>query len=596
MKLFAVTKIFSLFDTRSKVMALLLVFMILIGVVLEMLGIGAVIPLVALFASPNPLETSKALKRAHDWLGPESEVQFVTWILIGAILLYIIKNIYLFALAYLQNRFILNKQYQLGSRLFRGYLHSPYEFHLKHNSSELLRNIKLVGEMMNLVFTPMIICFTEFMVVTGVVFLLVWVDPISAFSITLSAGIFLGVYYWFSRKIVRKLGKDSKYHEGKTYQQIYQSLNAIKELKVSGKEGFFSEVFSRHLWGFTYANCTSTLIGSWGRYLVEGMTVSSILGVMVFFLNSAKSLSAMLVTFSLFMVAAMRIIPSVNRLNWAFTTMGYATPIVGEAFSHLKKSEKLVAEVLNGRTAESILYDGQIEFRNVSHKYENSDNLSLDSFSLKIPKKSIVALVGASGAGKSTALSLIAGLLKPTSGDVLVDGKDIHRALFSWQQQIGYVPQSIYLLDDTVRNNVAFGVQEDNVSEDKVWEVLRLAQLDSFVKELPNGLDAIIGENGVRFSGGQRQRIGIARALYGEPKVLIMDEATAALDNETERSFMADVESFRGERTIIWTAHRITSIKNCDIIFFLKHGRMIASGTYDSLLSESVEFRQMVQG
>jgi ATP-binding cassette, subfamily B, bacterial PglK len=596
MKLAIISKLFYLFDTRSKVIALLLVFMILIGVALEMIGIGVIIPLVALFASPNPLETSKMLKRAHDWLGPESEIQFVTWILTGTILFYIIKNIYLLALTYLQKRFTMNKQYQLGSRLFRSYMHSPYTFHLKHNSSELLRNIKLVAVTMNLVFTPMIICFTELMVVTGVVLLLVWVDLISAFTITLSAGIFLGGYYWFSRKTMRKLGEDSKYHEGKTYQQVYQSLNAIKEVKVSGKEGFFCEAFSRHLWGFTYANCISALIGFMGRYLVEGITISSILGVMIFFLNSGKSLDAILVTFSLFAVAAMRIIPSVNRLNWAFTTIGYGTPSLDEVFSHLNKNEKFVAEVLNGRTAENILFDGQIELRNVSHKYANSEKLSLDSFSLKIPKKSIVALVGASGAGKSTALSLISGLLKPTNGDVLVDGKGIHRGLFSWQQQIGYVPQSIYILDDTVRNNVAFGVQEDYVSEDKVWEVLGLAQLGSFVKGLPNGLDTLIGENGVRFSGGQRQRIGIARALYGEPKVLIMDEATAALDNETERAFMDDVESLRRECTVIWTAHRITSIKNCDIIFFLNHGRMIASGTYDSLLAESVEFRQMVQG
>jgi ATP-binding cassette subfamily C protein len=317
---------------------------------------------------------------------------------------------------------------------------------------------------------------------------------------------------------------------------------------------------------------------------------------MIFFLNSGKSLDAILVTFSLFAVAAMRIIPSVNRLNWAFTTIEYGTPGLDEVFSHLNKNEKLVAEVLNGRTAESILFDGQIELRNVSHKYENSEKLSLDSLSLKIPKKSIVALVGASGAGKSTALSLISGLLEPTSGDVLVGGKDIHRALFSWQQQIGYVPQSIYILDDTVRNNVAFGLKGDCISEEKVWRVLRLAQLDSFVKELPSGLDTLIGENGVRFSGGQRQRIGIARALYGEPKILIMDEATAALDNETERAFMDDVGSLKRECTIIWTAHRVTSIKNCDIIFFLNYGRMIASGTYDSLLSENAEFRQMVQG
>ena len=596
MKLTLISKLFHVFDARSKIMTLLIIFMALIGVAFEMFGIGVIIPLVTLFSSPNPLEANVVLKKIYGWLEPESQGQFVTWILTGVILLFIVKNLYLTVLAYLQNRFIRNKKYQLGRRLFQSYLHSSYEFHLKHNSSELLRNIKLVAVVMDYVFMPVILCITEFMVVIGVFLFLVWVDPMSAITITAGLAIFLGGYYIFSRKALRKLGEASKYHEGKTYQQIYQGLSAIKEIKVSGKENFFNEAFSRHMWGFTDAIHRSVMVGLLGRYMAEAITISSILGVMVFLLRSGESPNTILVTFSLFTVAAIRVIPSVNRLNWAFTTIGFGVPSLDEVFPHLSKNEKLVADIFDKRTAQSMLFDGEIELRNVKFKYENSEKLSLDSFSLKIPKKSIVALVGASGAGKSTALSLISGLLKPTSGDVLVDGKDIHRALFSWQQQIGYIPQSIYMLDDNVRNNVAFGVQEDCVSEDKVWEVLRLAQLDSFVKELPNGLDTLIGENGVRFSGGQRQRIGIARALYGEPEVLIMDEATAALDNETERAFMDDVGSLRRECTIIWTAHRITSIKNCDIIFFLNHGRMIASGTYDSLLSESVEFRQMVQG
>jgi ATP-binding cassette, subfamily B, bacterial PglK len=596
MKLTLISKLLYLFDTRSRIIVFLLIFMALIGVVFEMLGVGVIIPLVTLFSSPNPLDANVVLKKIYGWFEPESQDKFVIWVLTGVILLYIVKNIYLAVLAYLQNCFIRNKKYQLSCRLFQSYLHSPYEFHLKHNSSELLRNIKLVSVVMSSVFMPAILCITEFMVVIGVFLLLIWVDPISAITITIGLAIFLGGYYIFSRKVVGKLGEASKYHEGKTYQQIYQSLNAIKEIKVLGKESFFNEAFSRHMWGFADTNQRAVIIGVLGRYMAEAMTISSILGVMVFLLRSGDNPNTILVTFSLFMVAAMRVIPSINRLNWAFTTIEFGVPSLDEVLPHLSKNEKIVADIFDKRTAQSMLLDGEIELRDVKFKYENSEKLSLDSFSLKIPKKSIVALVGASGAGKSTALSLISGLLKPTSGNVLVGGKDIHRALFFWQQQIGYVPQSIYMLDDTVRNNVAFGVQADYVSEDKVWEVLRLAQLDSFVKELPNGLDTLIGENGVRFSGGQRQRIGIARALYSEPHVLIMDEATAALDNETERAFMDDVGSLRRECTIIWTAHRITSIKNCDIIFFIKHGRMIASGTYDSLLSESVEFRQMVQG
>ena len=569
-------------------MTLLLTFMILIGVVFEMFGIGVIIPLVTLFSSPNPLEANVVLKKIYDWLEPESHTQFLVWILTGVIFLYLVKNIYLLILSCFQNRFIRNNIYQLSCRLFGYYLHSSYDFHLKYNSSELLRNIKLVAIIMNSVFMPVLLCMTEFMVVTGIFIFLIWVDPISALTITASLGIFLGGYYRFSRKMLRKLGEASKYHEGKTYQQIYQSFTGIKEIKVSGTEIFFNKIFSGHMWVFTTAIQRSVLIGVLGRYIIEAITISSILGVMIFLLHSGESSNNILVTFSVFAVAAMRLIPSANRLNWALTTIGFGTPSLDEIFSHLNKNEKNAAEIIDRSTAESMPLDRQIELRNVRYKYENSEKISLDSVSLIIPKKNIVALVGESGAGKSTLLSLISGLIKPSSGDVLVDGKDIHRSLFSWQKQIGYVPQSIYILDDTIRNNIAFGVQEKYVSEEKVWEVLRLAQLDSFVKELPNGLDALIGENGVRFSGGQRQRIGIARALYGEPQVLIMDEATAALDNETERALMDDVGSLRRDCTIIWSAHRITSIKHCDIIFFLSHGRVIASGTYDFLLSESV--------
>mgnify|MGYP002024275502 CR=1 FL=1 len=204
-------------------------------------------------------------------------------------------------------------------------------------------------------------------------------------------------------------------------------------------------------------------------------------------------------------------------------------------------------------------------------------------------------MVGSSGAGKTTAVDLTLGLLKPLSGDVFVDGKDIHESLFSWQQQIGYVPQSIYLIDDSVRNNVAFGLDQNNIEEKKIWEALNLAQLDGFVRELPNGLNTIVGENGVRLSGGQKQRIGIARALYHEPQVLVLDEATSALDNKIERDFMKAIENLSGKKTIISVAHRLTTVKRCNTIFFLDHGHLSDSGTYESLLEKNPKFREMVQ-
>ncbi len=590
-----ISKLLYLFDARSKKIALLLIFMIFLGVVLEMFGIGVVIPLITLFSSPEPLKDSSFLGRFYDWLQPESETQFIVWNLAGVILLYAVKNIYLLALSYIQNRFITGRQHQLGTRLHRSYLYSPYHFHLKYNSSELLRNVKLATNVINSICMPLILCITELMVVFGIFLILLWVDLFSALVATLGLVIFLGGYTIFVRKRLTILGEDSKYYEGKMYQQVNQSLGAIKEVKTQGRENFFSKIFSGHLFQYTHAQQTSVLLSQSGRFIAETIAIGLILGIMIFLLNTGKTTSSILVTFSLFMVAAMRILPSINRLNWGFSVIRFGIPSLDEVFSHLKKCEKFIIDDSVREATDRILFDNQIEFRNVSYKYRNSEKHSLESFSLVIPKKSKVALVGASGAGKSTAIDLILGLLKPSSGDVLVDGKNIHESLFSWQQQIGYVPQSIYVLDDTIQNNVAFGVQKEFFDEEKVWAALRLAQLDSFVKELPKGLDTMIGENGVLFSGGQRQRIGIARALYHEPKVLIMDEATAALDNETEYNLINSIENLSGKCTVIWVAHRISTVKNCDVIFFLNHGRMIASGSYDSLVSENSKFAKMFQ-
>jgi len=588
-------KLLYLFDAKSKNAALLLLVMILVGALFEMLGIGIVLPLITLFSFPDPLKANSFLKGLHGWLQPESLEQFMIWVLVGVILLYLIKNIYLFFLVYLQSRFIQNRQYQIGCRLFLAYLNSPYTFHLKYNSSELLRNIKLVANVVNSVLVPIMIGMTEFLIAMVVFLLLVWVDPGSAILIASGLGIFLGGYFGLVRKRLTVLGKGFKEHEGKIFQQVYQGLGGIKEIKILGHEKYFYEAFSSQMWGYTYTYRLSTLIAQSGRFIVEAIGVALVLGTVVLLLYSGRHPSDVLVTFSLFAVALVRLIPTVNRLNWAITQIKFGIPSLDEVFAQFKNCEKLIKEVSSKKNADSINFEHKIEFRDVTYKYEDSDKVSLDAVSFTIPKRSTIALVGPSGAGKTTAIDLILGLLRPVGGEVLVDGKDIHQSLLSWQQQIGYVPQSIYLIDDTVRNNVAFGVKRELIDDEKVWTALRLAQLESFARELPENLDTLVGENGVRFSGGQRQRIGIARALYHEPQVLVMDEATAALDNETERAFMESIEVLSGERTIVLIAHRITTVKNCDMIFFLSNGRLIAQGTYDSLLSTNAEFRQMAQ-
>jgi ATP-binding cassette, subfamily B, bacterial PglK len=586
-------KLLFLFDKRSKVIILLLLIMTLVGTLLEMVGIGLVIPVITLFSIPEPLANNPILEQIYNWVHPESKTQFMVWILSGVILLYLVKNIYLFILNYLQTRFVYRKQYQIGCRLFRAYLHSPYTFHLKHNSSELLRNIKLVTTVVNSVLVPLMVCVTELLVAMAMTIFLVWVDSTSAIAITVSLGVFLSIYLRIFKKKLARIGESNNYHEKKIYQHISESLGSIKEIKVSGQEGFFNRIFSSDMWGYADTYRMTTTISQSGRFIVETMTLSIVIGVMILLLNSGKNANDVLVSLSLYAVAAVRLIPTANRLSWAITQIKFGAPSLNKVFTHLKDCENLIEGITNEKTAGEIIFNQQIEFHDVTHKYESSKKYSLDSASLVIPKNNTVALVGSSGAGKTTAIGLILGLLKPTSGRVLVDGKEIHQSLRSWQKQIGYVPQFIYIADDTIKNNVAFGIEEKFIDQEKVWNALRLAQLDLFVAELPEKLDALVGENGTSFSGGQKQRLGIARALYHEPQVLIMDEATTALDNQTERAFINSIENISEERTIILITHRITTVQNCDIIFFLNHGKLISSGTYDYLFSENAEFRQM---
>ena len=589
----ALFKLFYILDARSKVTISWLLVVILVGTVLELFGVGAVLPIVTLLSSPTPLQENSFLQQMHEWFQPESQTQFAVMVLSGVILLYVTKNIYLFASMYLQTRFFLNKQYQLRARLFKAYLHSPYKFHLQHNSAELLRNLNLVANTVNMVIAPMMMCVTEIMLVVAISILLIWADPASAIVIALGQGILVGGYFVVVRKKLTDLGEKNKWNESKMIQQVHQSMGSIKELKVLRQEDFFNSSYSKYLLGFTSTLRTQMVLGYSTRFIVETVTIALVLGVVLTLLTLGRNPGAILATFSLFAVAAIRLMPTVNRFVSALIQIRFGIPSLDEIHAHLNECEKFVTHTSEIKHEEKMTFEQQIELRDISFRHDGSEKLALDSIALSIPKMATVGFAGPSGAGKTTIVDVIIGLLKPQEGKILVDGKDIHESIFSWQNQIGYIPQSIYLLDDTVRNNVAFGLTEDSIDDEKIWKALKLAQLDEFVKSKEKSLDTIVGENGVRLSGGQRQRIGIARALYFEPHVLIMDEATGALDNETERVLMESIETLGKQKTIIIIAHRLSTIKNCDVIFFLGQGHLIASGTYGSLIEKNAEFRQL---
>jgi ATP-binding cassette subfamily C protein len=330
------------------------------------------------------------------------------------------------------------------------------------------------------------------------------------------------------------------------------------------------------------------------RMFIEMIVVSLVMLAIIIYLMAGQSPDQIFKMVSLFAIVAIRLMPSLSRISTGWGSIKAWAPVFEEVHGDIVNCEKFESSRRQQEVDKAAInFEKNIEMADVSFSYENSQRLALEHVSFSITKNSTIGFVGPSGAGKTTLIDIILGLLKPTSGKVLVDGADIHQSIRSWQDKIGYIPQAIYLCDDSIKSNIAFGLPSEQVDDQKVWHALRLAQLEEFIRSLPQGIETTIGERGIRLSGGQRQRIGIARALYNDPELLVMDEATAALDNETERSFMESLTNLSGAKTILIIAHRLTTVRKCDTILFFKNGKLVSAGPYDELLAQCTEFSQM---
>jgi len=446
---------------------------------------------------------------------------------------------------------------------------------------------------------PMIIIVSEVSIVVVIALLLFLVEPEISIIALISLGIGMGLFYMLLHKTLRKMGEQLQFSHGKVIQQVNQGLGSIKEAKILCRESYFLGEYSRYLHDQFRALHYHQVVTQSPRFVIELLTVILIFSVVIYLLLEGRDSQEVVATLSFLGIAAVRLMPSMVRITSSLASIRLRIPALNETYKGLRVYRELFATASStekdSKTSPFPVFSNQIELQKLDFTYEGASTPALNQLSLTIPHRKSVGFVGPSGAGKSTIVDIILGLLKADSGGVLVDGCDIHLDLDSWRRQIGYVPQSIYLIDDTIRANVAFGPSDDGDSEHRVWESLALAQLDDFVRGLPQGLDTIVGETGVRFSGGQRQRIGIARALYRNPQVLILDEATSALDNETERAFVQSIQKLGGKKTVILIAHRLSTVQHCDTIYFLSSGEICASGTYDQLLRDSAEFRQMAQ-
>ena len=384
------------------------------------------------------------------------------------------------------------------------------------------------------------------------------------------------------------------------FRTINESLSSIKITKVLGIEPFFLKNYSYFSGKFTRYNVLAHVIGEVPRYILEAFAFGGIVFFVIIMIARGEKVIDLIPLLSLYAFAAYRAMPALNRLYSAMTTVYYNTAIVDKIYEDmieigLYKSPE--SSRLPEQKESELLFEKEIKLEKIKFCYDKSTFDVINELNLTIPKNSIIGFVGATGCGKTTLVDIILGLLVPQFGQILVDDLPItERNIKAWQKKIGYVPQEIYLSDDSIRKNIAFGVPENEINEGQVRVVAKIAALDGFIeKELPENYNTIVGERGIRLSGGQRQRIGLARALYRNPEVLVLDEATSSLDGITEEAVLKAIKSAARSRTVLMIAHRLTTLKDCDLIYILDRGQIIEQGTYQELISQNKKFREMAK-
>lgn len=576
----AIKKLWSLLTAGERASAVGLVGLMLVSMVLEMLGLGLVVPALGALSSDVPLDVHPALSKWLAWLGSPSQSALILGGLLVLLSIYAFKAVFLLFASWRQLRFVAEFQDRLSRQLFGVYLTQPWTFHLQRNSSSLIRTLSDVTILANTV-TAMLGSLAELLVVLGIMALFLWFEPVGA----LVVAIVLGAATWLLDRLTRKRltywGKMVQHHAGQGYKHMYQGLHGAKDVKVLGCEKDFVDQFAQHRSAHVRMLSRQGFVGQIPRLWFELLAVASLCLLTAVMVWQGKSTQSMIPTLGLFAAGAFRLLPSVNRLSYSLQNLRFTQAIIDVVQAELALGQATPPS----RRGTPLPFKESISLESVSYRYPSAHTQAVTDVSLKVPHGSAIGLVGGSGAGKSTLVDIILGLLDPTSGRVTVDGVDITSNIRGWQDQVGYVPQAIFLCDDTLRRNVAFGVPDGKIDDAAVRRAIRAAQLEEFVTQLPEGLETTVGERGLKLSGGQRQRIGIARALYHDPQVLVLDEATSALDTETEKGVMEAVNALHGAKTLIIIAHRLTTVAHCDLLYRLENGRIVQSGSFAEVVS-----------
>lgn len=544
---------------------LLLLLMIVAGN-LELLGIGLILPIIALLTNPDLIHQNYFLNLVYDFLQPSSNKSFLLMLCILVSLVYLLKNGFLVFLTFFQMRVIYSKVEDFSNQLFRAYIHAPYSFYLNRNSSELLTNFGCINNGVSGILLSLLMFFSETINILLIFGMLFFFTPLITLFMLLSALFISWLMYFPLRGKNLKLGADYYKSSTSLLKNLTQAFQGVKELKILCTENYFAETHKANLWKNIRYLGMINLMGQLPRFMIETLLVIGIMLILAAFILSDVANTSIILKLSLIGAATVRLMPSLSRIQYHLATIRQLNFSLDKILNDIRNTPK---EALPETNAAPIALTRAITVENLSFSYEPSREPVLKNVSLEIPVNTSMAFVGRTGCGKTTLVDIIAGLLDPTSGRILADGRDIHENLVSWRRQIGYVPQFIHILDDTILANIAFAVPLEKIDRKRVETCLEIAQLNEVINRFPEGLNTIVGENGVKLSGGQRQRLGIARALYHDPKILILDEATSALDNETERAFIEAIATLHGKLTILLVAHRLSTTEGCNQIIRL---------------------------
>ncbi len=592
-------KLYEIFTPRERMQAMMVFFASLATAFVQAFGVASIFPFINVVMNPDIVGQNKWLSLLYNKGHFTSINYFILFLGIAIFLIVIFSGTISAITTWAKTRFTLGKNHSLSRRLLTVYLNQPYEFFLQKNSSELSKNIlsevnQLTSQLLMALFDILI----NGLMVVVILSMLFIVDV----SVTIGAIIFLsgsyGIINYFIKNKLKEIGRERLEANRGRFRMVNESLSSIKTTKIMGLESYFLDNYSYFSWRFARYNVFASVVGEIPRYLLEAVAFGGIVSFVIFMIIRGDKTLEFIPLLSLYAFAAYRIIPALNRLFNSTATVYYNIAIVDKIYEDM--IEIVPPKILLPKpdaTKLELSFNKTIKLQNISFSYQDSSCEVINNINFTIPKNSMIGFAGPTGCGKTTLVDIILGLLKPQKGNIMVDDIEINdENIIAWQRKIGYVPQEIYLSDDTISKNIAFGVPDEEISDEQIQYVAQSAAIESFIEnELPQKYNTVIGERGIRLSGGQRQRIGLARALYRNPEVLVLDEATSSLDGTTEEHVLKAIQSAAHTRTVIMIAHRLNTLKECDQIYILEKGRIIGQGKYEELIVRNKKFREMAK-